>query len=341
MTADRLAQALERMLECFPVPIKGTCAEDGAWQARTVEAARADLAAYRSQSPAEAHDNVLVPLAVLEDASSAIGNFVSDHGWGDSDMQALDNLDAYIAQHKAKPQPKGLTSVCHIECDGCLDAGKCAFPGKPAEPVRYPHPDEDDAVTLWAEIHRLRAAVQGPDGYATWQEAATAERVRRVAAEKALAAAQAPAPAPESSGAKLALCPFCGRRPVLTVRPDNAEATSYFAAVACFCDGYAACAHKYATAAEADEAERLAREAWNRRTTAAPAVGDVSETYAPYWQGGLSNAELAQWWRLKTKAEPTDRDMSCFALGVEVGCGTNPAPKPESLGQAVAPEEKQ
>ena len=39
-----------------------------------------------------------------------------------------------------------------------------------------------------AEIHRLRAAVQGPDGYASWQEAATAERVRRVAAEKALAA---------------------------------------------------------------------------------------------------------------------------------------------------------
>lgn len=48
-------------------------------------------------------------------------------------------------------------------------------------------PDEDDAVALWAEIHRLRAAVQGPDGYATWQEAATAERVRRVRAEKALA----------------------------------------------------------------------------------------------------------------------------------------------------------
>lgn len=69
------------------------------------------------------------------------------------------------------------------------------------EPVKYPHPDEDDAVTLWAEIHRLRAAVQGPDGYATWQEAATAERVRRVKAEAALmdaykAAAQAEPVAP-------------------------------------------------------------------------------------------------------------------------------------------------
>ena len=44
---------------------------------------------------------------------------------------------------------------------------------------------EEDPARLWAEIHRLRAAVQGPDGYATWQDAATAERVRRVKAEKA------------------------------------------------------------------------------------------------------------------------------------------------------------
>lgn len=117
------------------------------------------------------------------------------------ELQDCENLAGTILGMAANVQPKGLTSVCHIECDGCLDAGKCAFPGKPAEPVRYPHPDEDDAVTLWAEIHRLRAAVQGPDGYATWQEAATAERVRRVAAEKALAAAQAPAPAPEAAAA--------------------------------------------------------------------------------------------------------------------------------------------
>lgn len=63
----------------------------------------------------------------------------------------------------------------------------------------------------------------------------------------------------------LAPCPFCGNRPYLTVRPDNAEATTYFAAVACFCGGYSACAHKMATAPQADEAETLARTAWNRR----------------------------------------------------------------------------
>ncbi len=35
---------------------------------------------------------------------------------------------------------------------------------------------EEDPARLWSEIHRLRAAVQGPDGYATWQDAATALR---------------------------------------------------------------------------------------------------------------------------------------------------------------------
>lgn len=130
-------------------------------------------------------------------------------------------------------QPKGITSVCHMECDACLDAGKCAFPGKPAEPVRYPHPDEDDAVTLWAEIHRLRAAVQGPDGYATWQDAATAERVRRVAAEKALAACPSPAPAPSAArltqDGKLHVtawqCHGCGHRGI-DDGDDAAEACS-------------------------------------------------------------------------------------------------------------------
>jgi len=41
-------------------------------------------------------------------------------------------------------------------------------------------------VDLWAEIHRLRAAVKGPEGYASWQDAAIAERVRRLKAETPL-----------------------------------------------------------------------------------------------------------------------------------------------------------
>lgn len=49
-------------------------------------------------------------------------------------------------------------------------------------------PNEDDAGVLWAEIHRLRDRVAGPPGFSSWQEAATAERVRRVKAERELAA---------------------------------------------------------------------------------------------------------------------------------------------------------
>ncbi len=46
-------------------------------------------------------DQITMPLDIAEDASRALGNFVMDHGWTDSDMQAMDNLDAYIARHKA------------------------------------------------------------------------------------------------------------------------------------------------------------------------------------------------------------------------------------------------
>jgi hypothetical protein len=55
-------------------------------------------------------------------------------------------------------------------------------------------PDENDAARLWAEIYRLREAVKGPAGFDTWQEAATDERRRRVAAEQAARAAS-PVPA--------------------------------------------------------------------------------------------------------------------------------------------------
>ena len=44
---------------------------------------------------------ITIPLDVAEAAAEALCNFVSDHGWADSDMQAMDNLDAYIQRHKA------------------------------------------------------------------------------------------------------------------------------------------------------------------------------------------------------------------------------------------------
>lgn len=73
----------------------------------------------------------------------------------------------------------------------------------------------------------------------------------------------APAALGQDNG--LALCPFCGGRPRLTLRPNDAMATMYFAAVACYCGGYSACAHKMATAPTADEAKAKARAAWNCR----------------------------------------------------------------------------
>lgn len=64
-------------------------------------------------------------------------------------------------------------------------------PQAEAVPSSGLNPDEGDPVTLWAEIWRLREAVKGPDGYATWQDAATAERIRRVRAESKQAEASA------------------------------------------------------------------------------------------------------------------------------------------------------
>lgn len=60
-----------------------------------------------------------------------------------------------------------------------------AAPLPPAQPTHTNlDPNESDPIALWAEICRLREAIQGPDGYETWQQAATAERARRVKAER-------------------------------------------------------------------------------------------------------------------------------------------------------------
>ena len=52
-------------------------------------------------APVPLTDGVNVPLTILEAAEASLGSFCSDHGWSDKDMQNMDNLSAYIAQHKA------------------------------------------------------------------------------------------------------------------------------------------------------------------------------------------------------------------------------------------------
>ena len=125
-------------------------------------------------------------------------------------------------------------------------------------------------------------------------------------------------------------CPFCGERPQLTVRPDNADATTYFAAVVCYCDSYSACAHKMATAPEADEAEAAARAAWNRRAalSAPPPVVPAGWQLVPvephprllnvlfgYWLDPVNNLKhraiaAAEWRSMLTAAPqaPTQRE---------------------------------
>lgn len=58
-----------------------------------------------------------------------------------------------------------------------------------ADDEAAPETSEPMDAVHWAELFQLRAAVQGPAGYATWQDAATDERMRRVKAERALAVA--------------------------------------------------------------------------------------------------------------------------------------------------------
>jgi hypothetical protein len=50
--------------------------------------------------------------------------------------------------------------------------------------------DEENPSLIWAEVHRLRAKLRGPTGYATWSDAALDERNKRIAAERDLQAAQ-------------------------------------------------------------------------------------------------------------------------------------------------------
>ena len=84
----------------------------------------------------------------------------------------------------------------------------------------------------------------------------------------------------EAMRAALAPCPFCGGAPRVTQRPYNCIETEFFHAVACYCGGYSACAHKMAVRPTAEEAQAVAADLWNRRSPAAPAVTDSTHTGA-------------------------------------------------------------
>jgi hypothetical protein len=57
--------------------------------------------AQPEQEPVQLTDDVLVPLEILEAAANSLDSFCGNLGWGDADLQTLDNLFAVIEQHKA------------------------------------------------------------------------------------------------------------------------------------------------------------------------------------------------------------------------------------------------
>lgn len=127
---------------------------------------------------ADKRGSVLVPLAVLEDASSSLGHYLSDRGWSDEDMQAMDNLDAYIARHKANAasnvQPKG--TAARIRAEALEEAAR------QCEEVKA----ETERWACGADTGMYDHQAQGAEN--------CAEAIRAFAAATAT---QAPAPAPE------------------------------------------------------------------------------------------------------------------------------------------------
>lgn len=67
-------------------------------------------------------------------------------------------------------------------------------------------------------------------------------------------------------------CPFCGGNPDIIERPDNIDGTQFFFAVACYCGGYSATAHKMAVRSTPEQAKADAIAAWNTRHLAEQAA---------------------------------------------------------------------
>lgn len=147
--------------------------------AKAVHALRSSVAAQPVRGMLEA------AAQWIERAPHGDNCFVSDHYPGDPGDRCncgkdglLSAIEQALDAAPQAPQP--------------VDQSEDALGLVPAEPVGDLDPNEDNPYLLWAEIARLRAAVAGPDGYASWQDAATAERVRRVRAEAELAKLRSP-----------------------------------------------------------------------------------------------------------------------------------------------------
>lgn len=140
-----------------------------------IEVLRAALAATQPSHGIVASDTFRVNMLRLAPSLS------------DDDINWLANIAVRSRLQPGQPRD---SRVCHAPgdkcrgCDHCYGrADRCAYAPQPDQRLDA---NETDPTALWAEIHRLRVALRGPDGYASWQDAATDERMKRVRAEKAL-----------------------------------------------------------------------------------------------------------------------------------------------------------
>lgn len=152
--------------------------------AATLRAANHQLAAERdalAARPAVPAGFVLVPVEVLEDAATAIGNFVSDHGWSDEDMQAMDNLDAYIARHKANAAPATPAQMVSEDfqcadhdspwliCKTCAADGKCARATPSPAPAEQAQAGDRAMASDWSWTGvRMELEASGRDDLSAW-----------------------------------------------------------------------------------------------------------------------------------------------------------------------------
>ncbi len=101
--------------------------------------------------------------------SICCGNFVEGHG-GDGMLEPPDPA-------RCCEQPEETVGLLLDVVEDAIIRTMLPVPGPELNPDTPPE-------LLWKEIYRLRAAVQGPEGFATWQDAATSERVRANRAER-------------------------------------------------------------------------------------------------------------------------------------------------------------
>lgn len=146
----------------------------------TEMALRDEIESLRQLLAARVLNGVNVPLDVLEAASDSLGAFYSDLGWTDIDMQAMGNLDAYIARHKAmlsaapaQPEQADLIEVlcarikaaddAAAEGDYMLDSDDCikVIRGEWTGPMLNDKPAKDIGVEqderVFARIEAMKA----------------------------------------------------------------------------------------------------------------------------------------------------------------------------------------